>query len=413
MDCQYPISGVNMKIKSLLLMLVLVLVAVNIFNFVSAQFSYNDPNLPIIEADVIAEVVFVGNSSFNQSITDEIYWLRDGTNAPPTGVWDMGAIALRFGNAGRNIQGIGNDLNIRAITGVLDFLADTMDVVTLGNTDWAVGGTLSYSATEHNFSSPAGIGDVRMNFKAAENISSLTWKKENIMDFSDPWQFQDTTLFNNTARFPVNRSLCFGDLPTDQICFKYDGSVFEFLPFFVTPKFNFGGTWSGIDYGGNKLILGAVNDGDAELEIVGTNVIRLSIPSLQGANDNGIFRVSNPSGRVTINLENDINSVAVLQYQQGQSDHVSSIAAASVNQYFFEGSTSGETKDLRTYGFPTGDSLRFVSRAIDENARYKINGTYTGFMLDNIETGIANSTTWFLCIDDSGKVFKNETGCRI
>ncbi len=67
---------------------VLLLFVLIFISLASAQLSYDNPNLPRVIPP--AEIILFSNESFNQSLSDLLYWRLDGTNAPPTANWDMG-----------------------------------------------------------------------------------------------------------------------------------------------------------------------------------------------------------------------------------------------------------------------------------------------------------------------------------
>lgn len=74
-----------MKKEMFLIAAVLILIVITL---ASSQLGYDNPNLPSVPTPT-PTVEIISNATFNESLTNALYWKLDGTNAPPTAAWDM------------------------------------------------------------------------------------------------------------------------------------------------------------------------------------------------------------------------------------------------------------------------------------------------------------------------------------
>lgn len=103
--------------KKLLLVMLCFILAVQ---FAAANgFVYDNPTLPRLtpsNPSPTCTATCSGNSSFNQTAADALYWRLDASNDPPTAPWNMGIQPLVFTSANVwNISSNGNDLRLDSL----------------------------------------------------------------------------------------------------------------------------------------------------------------------------------------------------------------------------------------------------------------------------------------------------------
>lgn len=146
----------------------------------SAQIQIGDGGQEAVILQTSAPPDVLGNGTFNQTLTDRIYWRRDGTNAPPTASWDMGG--FNFNNVGTiNFDSLGSP----AIYSSPLQLLMSADIMTFN------GDTTNFGA---------GIGNVQTSWKG-QTTGVMVWNGLSTDRFFD---FQAGANFDNNVTFLEN-----------------------------------------------------------------------------------------------------------------------------------------------------------------------------------------------------------------
>ncbi len=97
--------------KSLVILFIVLTIATIGFAYVKAQvdIGVGGGSETVINLEPPAEIPF-SNATFNESLTDTLYWKLDGTNAPPSADWDMGG----FGFSDLGATTMTGDLNMNS-----------------------------------------------------------------------------------------------------------------------------------------------------------------------------------------------------------------------------------------------------------------------------------------------------------
>jgi len=133
---------------------------------------------------------------------------------------------------------------------------------------------------------------------------------------------------------------------------------------------------------------GVALDVNGEITVRGGDIFGINDMSIDiGENkNNGLTIVKDGAGDVELALKNDVDNPVVYRFNSG---HLEQLPGANFALYYYEDSSSGENKEIRVYGYPTGTQNDYASfQIVGANNDFQIQtNNINGNILLNPTTG--------------------------